>query len=310
MIVHVYSGITSRLHTVADAIEIMRDHCEEQLIVLWPVDAKCGIAVEDVLEMEKYKDINISFISFPGFVEKHFKILNAKQSVFKNMAKCIYNVYVSIYNSITNKEARIVKKYTRGRERFDFEPSKEVGWSGEGYRSHLCKTWNSIKERLKKDTNIYIHAYCGIIKEERACNLNLIFFKDTYWNRVHEILSGVEHDWLVGVHVRRTDHAASIKMSPLKAFMREMDKQININPKTVFFLATDDEEVQQQMVEKYGKTIVYQDKAWGRNTMSGMQGGILDCLCLSQCKLIIGSCTSVFSHFAAEYGEIEIIEAK
>lgn len=57
---------------------------------------------------------------------------------------------------------------------------------------------------------------------------------------------------------------------------------------------------------KHGYRIIIQNKVWGRDSKKQC-GGILDCLCLSKCKVILGSCGSVFSDFAAKCGGIEII---
>lgn len=46
---------------------------------------------------------------------------------------------------------------------------------------------------------------------------------------------------------------------------------------------------------------------WGRDSKKAMVGGIVDCLCLSKCKMILGSYSSVFSNFAAKCGRIEMI---
>ncbi len=46
----------------------------------------------------------------------------------------------------------------------------------------------------------------------------------------------------------------------------------------------------------------------GQSLHEGGYSAIVDCLCLSMCNYILGSTTSVFSRFAAEYGEIRLYE--
>lgn len=115
---------------------------------------------------------------------------------------------------------------------------------------------------------------------------------------------------LIGLHIRRTDHLVCIAKSPLAAFIKKMDELLENNSDLKFFLAADDKSVQADLIHRYEDKIIVQDKVWGRNSTTGMKSAILDCLCLASCTLIIGSCNSVFSHFSAEYGKVQLIEAK
>lgn len=74
------------------------------------------------------------------------------------------------------------------------------------------------------------------------------------------------------------------------------------------FLATDDRSVEEELKKAFpGRIVTYSDKTWGRNSKSGMESAIIDCLCLSRCNYILGSFCSVFSKFAAGYGNTELI---
>ncbi len=113
---------------------------------------------------------------------------------------------------------------------------------------------------------------------------------------------------IVGVHIRRTDHNVAIAESRTEDFMREMDRILEEDSSVRFFLATDDPQEERKLKERYGsKILTMGHKDWGRDSVSGMKCGIIDVLCLSQCKLILGSYSSVFSRFAAAYGKRDLM---
>lgn len=91
-------------------------------------------------------------------------------------------------------------------------------------------------------------------------------------------------------------------------FIQKIDNELSVNNSVKFFLSTDDKDVENDLVKKYGKQkmIIQPDKQWGRISKEGMISGIIDCICLSKCTKIYGSLSSQFSGFAAEYGNVPI----
>lgn len=311
MIVHVYSGMTSRLFTIADAIEVVRTYPgKKELVILWPIVNDCGIDIRDVLDNINCQDIDIIIESFKT-ARKQLKEIDISKSIWKSFAALIYNLYPIAYNFLYDNESKIIKKYAENKEKYDYNPPTEIGWEGEAFEAFRKRIWKEVKTRLQKDSDIYIHAYHDIIYETHEySSLSAFVFKPEYLERVNQILGNVEKEDIVGVHIRRTDHTKCIKMSPLDLFMEKMDEMIEINFKICFFLATDDEDTQKELINKYGNRIIVQNKIWGRDSVDGMKSGIVDCLCLSRCNLVLGSCTSAFSDFSARYGGVELIQMK
>lgn len=313
MVVHVYSGITSRFYTIADAIELVNSRHgqgKKELIILWPIVDDCRIDIKDVLEKIDTKDIEVTFVSFRTS-KKDLMEINIRKSFWKSIAAFLYDIYAVCYNAIFDNAGKMIKKYATGKDMIDFNPPMGVGWAGEAYEDYTYRTWKMVEERVQKDTDLYIHAYGGIIYEKQTVHkLRPLIFKDTYWDTVEEILGKYEREQLVGVHIRRTDHDTCIQMSPLYLFTKKMDELVSTNPEVRFFLATDDEETQKKLIESYGSRIIIQHKTWGRDSKDGMRCGIIDCLCLSRCSIVLGSYTSGFSHFSAEYGGIELVEMR
>ncbi len=114
----------------------------------------------------------------------------------------------------------------------------------------------------------------------------------------------------VGIHIRGTDNKESIKISPVKVFIRLMGKEIMNNDRTTFFLATDDLNVESTLIERFGKRVFTRDKELARDSITGIQDALIDLMCLSKTKFIIGSYFSTFSGLASRLGEIELIIAR
>ncbi|GHB56836.1 hypothetical protein [Persicitalea jodogahamensis] len=113
----------------------------------------------------------------------------------------------------------------------------------------------------------------------------------------------------VGVHIRRTDHTALIKASPVELFTDRMKQLEGEDPDVKFFLATDDASLKTALREQFGQRLITQDIPLSRATAEGMQGAVVDIYALSQTKKIICTTRSSFAQMAALIGaEKEIIE--
>ena len=106
----------------------------------------------------------------------------------------------------------------------------------------------------------------------------------------------------VGIHIRRTDHVDAIKFSPLEAFERIIEQEFLASPQCVFFLATDDPQVEKAMVEKFPSTtfVTLKDKPFERFSIPGMKASLIDLYCLASCCRIYGSAESTYGPMAAQ----------
>lgn len=111
---------------------------------------------------------------------------------------------------------------------------------------------------------------------------------------------------VVGVHVRRTDHAEAIELSPLDAFYKQLDAEVVRHRDLLIYLATDDEEVKEAMGRRYpGKVISAPGKA-DRTTQTGIVDAVVEMYALSRTQRIYGSWQSSFSDLAAQLGQIPL----
>jgi hypothetical protein len=78
-----------------------------------------------------------------------------------------------------------------------------------------------------------------------------------------------------------------------------MEKEIKENDRAKFFVATDDRAVQGELAQRFpeGRLIFY-TKEFARSSEKGIQDALVELLCLSYCKKIIGSYWSSFTDVA------------
>lgn len=110
-----------------------------------------------------------------------------------------------------------------------------------------------------------------------------------------------------GVHIRRTDNATAISLSPLDGFVQLMEQTLASRPNARFFLATDDSEVKQALSTRFGHNhIICNPAPASRRSELGMIDAFAEMLALSRTCRIFGSQFSTFSTAAATLGQIPL----
>ena len=306
MVVRASSGLTSRIRMIYDAyIAVKKYEKNPKLIILWESEICCNIRYEDVFENEQFSDIQIKVVEVEkkGYREgKSIRKLVKQVKILELVSEIVHRIYKKILYSF----------YSRGREIVRYSDAPEI-ISGDftEYRKWKKDKWNKIEKLYKEHKKIYVDCYESFIVPRDTADISeVIKFKSKYISVVNKIINGN----VVGIHIRGTDHELAKKLSPLELFIQKIDNEINENNSVKFFLSTDDKDVENELIRKYGqqRIIIQPNKQWGRLSKEEMVSGIVDCLCLSKCTKIYGSLSSQFSGFAAEYGKIpiEIIEKK
>jgi len=114
----------------------------------------------------------------------------------------------------------------------------------------------------------------------------------------------------VGVHIRRTDNAVSMGKSTTEQFIALMQKELESDPETIFFLATDDKKEEALLRETFpGKILSNQTRSLDRNSEDGIHDALLDLYCLAATDKLIGSYWSSFTDIAADMHGIEKVIA-
>lgn len=132
-----------------------------------------------------------------------------------------------------------------------------------------------------------------------------------------EIQCTIDEEWtrmgpgpIVGVHIRRTDNAESIKASPTELFIKRMQRELEIYPETRFFVATDDDRTKDELRNVFGEGMITRNQVARRSDVNGVRDALVDLMLLSRCSRIYGSYWSSFSGVAAKIGgrQLEIMK--
>lgn len=170
--------------------------------------------------------------------------------------------------------------------------------------TQLCKQ-NFDFGRWARQGEVYLASYSDFQKYDYAL-LRKLFVPRQDMDR--EIVSFTRRfsPHTVGIHIRRTDNAASIRQSPTRLFVEAVDAEIEKNPDTVIFLATDSEAVKNEIRSRYGDRVLTAKEKAGRNSIAGVKGGIVDMFTLSKTNKIYGSFQSSFSELASQIGNVPL----
>lgn len=283
IVVEPSSGLCSRIYSLSDAYNLAQK-TNQELVIIWGRTSDCNCRYSDIFSEFQFKDIKLKVIEV-YFFGRHLKQLNRKR--LGELGLGVLEILLRGMNLI---------KY----------------WSYKIYYIKRCKLYiNSYKdkndffdEELAKQNSCYFEIFCGF---NRKHELRSIKFHDVFIKRSKEILACIDKKNCVGVHVRRTDHAIAKELSTTDKFVNIMKKLVAQNSEIKFYLATDDWNEEKLFTNIFGEKIITQEeKVLNRDSLDGMRASVIDFLCLSQTERILGSCTSVFSKFAAELGGVEL----
>ena len=160
-------------------------------------------------------------------------------------------------------------------------------------------------EEWAKQGNVYMASYLPFYPYPET-SLHEVFCPVPQIEEIIQKRVSAFSAYTVGVHIRRTDNALSIKHSPLELFFNCLDKEQAVHPDLCIYLATDSEEVKQAMRARYGKRIVCAESKADRGSTAGIREGIADLWTLARTRKIYGSFHSSFSELAAELGNIPL----
>lgn len=112
---------------------------------------------------------------------------------------------------------------------------------------------------------------------------------------------------VVGCHIRRTDNVLSIKNSSIEKFEKCLDELFEGDDGVKVFLCSDDEEVKQHFVLRYGSNkVVTRRSVLKRNSWQGIADAVVEMWILSKARVIYGSYWSSFSEVSAYLGHSKL----
>ena len=153
-----------------------------------------------------------------------------------------------------------------------------------------------------RDRTVFLPAWWQIVPTEER----YAFFRPVASLRaeIDTLAGSLPSGPAVGVHVRRGDHAQSIRRSPIEAFEARMDALLATESAASFFLATDDPGVRARLARRYGSLLRFREGSSDRSSLAGMRGAVVDLWTLSRCSRVLASSGSTFAPTAAALGGI------
>ena len=162
-----------------------------------------------------------------------------------------------------------------------------------------------FKEWITSKRKVYMASYHAFYPYEQSLIGEIFtpiqFIKERIDDRCTQFVNNT-----IGVHIRRTDNIASIQQSPLELFFEKVDEELDKDNHTMIYLATDSEEVKLQMGKRYGNRIISSSTPADRNSVAGIQDGLIDMYTLARTRKIYGSFQSSFSEMASQIGGIPL----
>lgn len=146
--------------------------------------------------------------------------------------------------------------------------------------------------------HLYVASYSAFYPYQPEVLKNFFVPTEAIRRRADEVTSGFDGH-TIGVHIRRTDNAQSIALSPLSLFIGQIEREIAADPSANFYVASDSPEDKQALCQRFGDRIRTHRFSAERHRAEGIQDALAEMLVLSATKKIIGSCWSSFSEIAA-----------
>lgn len=114
----------------------------------------------------------------------------------------------------------------------------------------------------------------------------------------------------VGVHIRRTDHVDAIRSSPTSGFVACMQAELDADPDTRFFVATDEPAEEAHLRDAFpGRIVTHPKRSYARRDPQAIVDAAVDLYALAGCRSIIGSGKSSFSATAGWISGIRVVVA-
>lgn len=274
IIIEPCAGLGNRFIALASAYHAAKE-LNQKLVMIWKEETVLGSSSKNLFSVPD--EIEIKEISEYGMKLDWFGTLrgNSVKKKYRDMSKVFFECdqIMNLYN----------------------EQGKE-----------------GVKKALTASQNVYIKAtnpFWNIFDMEGA--FDFIKPNPEIIQRRNQVLAASTGKKLVGVHIRRTDHIESIQNSPLELFIGAMKEELNREPDTYFYLASDDPKTEEELIGIFGDRIItFSDKCLKRDTVSGIRDAYVEMLCLAAGSKIFGSFNSTFSVMSAKFGNIPLIVIK
>ena len=268
------AGLGNRMQVLGSAYFLAKKY-QKKLCILWNNDGNLAADFEDIFEA--VPNVRVVSVTTDGYHAKPFLRFKSELLRKKLLATCSYVADIDKWSSHIS----------------------------------LQEIYSVVDEGVRRAENVYVRSwkYFTPVYEDREITLTFLRPSEKVLLRGKAVFDEIGVN-TVGVHIRRTDHEMAIADSPTEAFFREMERELERDGNCRFFVATDDPEVQREILSRFGeKVLLKENKSWGRKHTDGMLDACVDLWALSKCRKILGSRGSTFGQIAAKLGnsQLEIV---
>lgn len=268
-------GLANRMRAVASGLTLSQD-TDVPLSIIWYRDWGLNASPEQLFRHAPWMEIT----TVPDTLEYSLKWELPRKK----------NLYISTLYQCKNFSHVIVD---------DVEPMNSLRYNGADFRQLVTGS----------PGNIYIYSGCPFYDFKTDFYRKIFIPTSEIKQRVEEITSVFKKN-TVGLHIRRTDNVMSRKYSPTSLFIDEINKELALNPDTLFYLASDDMEIKNEFKEKFGDHIIVSALSSDRGSSQGIKDAFTELLVLSRCRLLLGSWWSSYSMSAPLLGDVELKQLK
>ncbi len=289
-------GLCNRLRVIDSLLTFVEDR-NQRLVVIWEKNTSLNCSYSDLFELNdsfelietrpKFRGLDIPFYPSVRPVRFHHRALFE----FTRIKFGLLPEHTIFFDDIA-KKLQLLSPITP--EKFG------------GHRRFESLSYPLLEEfsaRLQSDSPVYLST-CWRITGSPSYSRN---FKPS-----PEIAKQVSHitgrftEYTCGIHIRGTDAVAAKRYSSVSAFDRQMESTINTNPEATFFLACDEPDIKQSLIDKYPSHIFFLDQqTYDRSSPKNIENALVDLLCLASTQRVFGSYFSTFSQLAADWHGVE-----
>jgi hypothetical protein len=288
-------GLCNRMRAIDSAYSIAQKE-NRKLIVIWIADETINCPISRIFDIPE----SIKLI----------ELAPQKKSLDRRIVSCLDTIE-KFYRPVSRRVSSNILLRDTTLKRFIFHDSLLRLYSSaqsvdskslrENDDIFYSKIEPILREIMADDSSVYVSS-CHRLESNQG-NYNI--FKPKIW--IYEKISMISADFkdTIGLHIRRTDHAKSIKFSPLSKFEDVVDREIEHNASASFYLATDSLETKKHLQERYGSAMMTNDSnLFDRNDQNAIEAAAVDLFCLAKTRMIYGSHYSSFTQVAADIGGI------
>lgn len=280
-------GLCNRLRAIMSAVALARD-CHVPLRVMWLRDAGLNARFEDLFEA--LPDSSVTIVDTRSWMR--YAIARRRNLFLPALwQRCTFDTMLteSVLMPLCNDSA-----------------SEELA--------------GHVRNRLSG--NVLIQTGLGFYPADDR-QLTTLFVPRLEVRRMMEERLSLITPHTVGLHIRRTDNAMSIKHSPLEAFETAMEADVERDAATKFYIATDDPAVMTRLAARFQGRVKSSMKTMsrqgdgkpmgffsGRSTLEGMQEAVAELFTLITCPRFHGSYWSSYSDMVVachQAGQADII---